>query len=220
MGIEVLRAESPLGPFASWGEGPVTPSDWQCLDGTLYSRGVGAPGGAPDGAGTPFLVFSRSFRQAGEGQMCALEMSPDLRSARGEPRVLFNAAEAPWVKPFPFAEEFGVEGDVYLSDGPFLYRTDSGELLLLWSSFGTGGYTVGVARSRDGDIEGPWSHDREPLYAGDGGHCMVFRSREGKLLVALHSPNTKGAERPRFIELQETSAGLSLSVLAEVRKGE
>ena len=134
--------------------------------------------------------------------------------------MLFNAADAPWIEPFPFAKDFGIEGTAYLSDGPFPYRTGSGELLLLWSSFGAGGYTVGVARSRDGGIEGPWTHDAEPLYAGDGGHCMVFRSREGKLLMALHSPNTKGAERPKFVELTEIGEGLSVSVAAEVRKGE
>jgi len=211
MGVQVLRSGSPLGMFVTWSEGLVTPPGWECLDGTLFF----------DDGGLPYLVFSRDFSQVGEGHMCVVEMSPDLRASKGEPCVLFNAADAPWARPFPFAKEFGIEADVYLSDGPFPYRTSSGQLLLLWSSFGTAGYTVGVARSRSGDIRGPWTHDQEPLFAGDGGHCMLFRSRQGKLMMALHSPNTMGAdERPRFMELVETADGLSLSVAAEGRKGE
>lgn len=210
LGVEVLRADSPLGPFETWSEGPVTPAGWECLDGTLHF----------DGVGTPHLVFSRSFRQVGEGHVCALKMTPDLRAAGGEPRVLFNAADAPWVESFPFAKDFGIEGKVYLSDGPFLHKTSSGQLLMLWSSFGTAGYTVGVARSRGGGIGGPWIHDPEPLLAGEGGHCMVFRSKEGKITMALHSPNTKGAERPRLVVLVETGDGLSLSMMAERRKRE
>ena len=209
LGVQILRAESPLGPFAPWSNGTLTPPEWQCLDGTPYF----------DAEGAPHLVFSRSFRQVGEGHMCAVEMTPDLRTTRGEPRVLFSAKDAPWVVPFPFAEDFGIETDVYLSDGPFPHTTRSGQLLLLWSSFGANGYTVGIARSASGDFWGPWEHDAEPLFAGDVGHCMVFRTREGKLLLALHAPNTFGEERPRFLELTETDAGLSLGEPARPAKG-
>ena len=125
--VHVLRADSPLGPFALWSEGPVTPVDWTCLDGTLHF----------DRADAPWLVFSRSFQQEGGGRMYAVELAQDLRSAKGEARSLFRAADAPWARPFPHAEEFGVEDEVYLADGPFLHPTRSGELLLLWSSFGS-----------------------------------------------------------------------------------
>ena len=110
-------------------------------------------------------------------------------------------------------------GDVYLADGPFVHRTRSGRLLLLWSSFGPDGYTVGVARSASGDSGGPWAHEPEPLFAGDGGHCMLFRSKEGKLMMALHAPNAIGLERPRFIELAENDDGVSLGAAAQGAKG-
>ena len=40
---------------------------------------------------------------------------------------------------------------------------------------------------------------KEPLFTKDGGHGMLFRTPEGGLRLALHSPNTHLAERPRFI---------------------
>ena len=35
-GTYILKADSPLGPFAPHSNGPVTPEAWECLDGTLY----------------------------------------------------------------------------------------------------------------------------------------------------------------------------------------
>ena len=209
LAVQILRADSPLGPFVSWSEGPVTPTGWACLDGTLYL----------DAAGGASLLFSRSFRDAGDGNIYAVGLTPDLRAARGDARLLSSAATAPWVRPFPHAAEFGVQEDVYLADGPALYSARSGELLLLWSSFGSDGYSVGVARSASGGLWGPWVHDPEPLFAGDGGHCMLFRSKEGKLMMALHAPNTKGRERPTFIELAETDNGLSLGAATKGSRG-
>jgi hypothetical protein len=200
MGVQVLTAMHPLGPFVPHSEGPVTPPGQECLDGTLYF----------DDGGTPYLVFSRSFHQAHAGEMYAVALTRDLKSARGEVHALFRAADAPWVSPFPFAKEFGIEGDVYLSDGPFAHRTSSGELLILWSSFGPSGYTVGIARSVAGDLRGPWTHDPQPLFDRDGGHGMVFTSGEGKPTLAIHAPNAPGHERPRFIDLIETEDSLAL----------
>ena len=37
----------------------------------------------------------------------------------------------------------------------------------------------------------------------DGGHGMVFRTKEGRLMMALHSPNTHLEERPFFFEVVE-----------------
>jgi beta-xylosidase len=207
MGVQVLTAPDPLGPFRLHSEGPVTPQDQECLDGSLHI----------DDSGAPHLIFSRSFRQAAEGEMYAVELAPDLRTARGDIRTLFRASEAPWTRTFPFAKQFGIDGDVYLSDGPFAYRTRSGHLLLLWSSFGPSGYAVGVARSATGDIGGPWTHDSQPLFDGDGGHGMVFTTREGKLLLAIHEPNAPGQERPRLMELTETEDGLVLRQTTKTR---
>lgn len=197
-GVQILTADTPLGPFGLHSDGPVTPRDWECLDGTLFV----------DSSRAPHLVFSRSFRQAGEGQMCVVELAWDLKTTVGEIHVMFRAVDAPWSKPFPFAKEFGIDEDVYLSDGPFIHKTRLGQLLLLWSSFGSSGYAVGIARSATGNILGPWVHDTQPLLDRDGGHGMVFVSEDGRLLLAVHSPNTPKQERPVLIELTETDDSL------------
>ena len=36
LGTAVLSADSPMGPFALWSDGYVTPKTDRCLDGTLY----------------------------------------------------------------------------------------------------------------------------------------------------------------------------------------
>ncbi len=198
LGVQILRGETPEGPFGLHSDGPVTSGDLECLDGTLHV----------DNGRTPHLIFSRSFRQAREGEMWVVELARDLTTTVGDAQVIFRAIDAPWPRPFPFAKEFGSEGEVYLSDGPFVCKTRSGQLLLLWSSFGASGYAVGIARSVGGDILGPWTHDARPLFEGDGGHGMVFATREGRLMLAVHAPNTPGQERPRFVELKETDDSL------------
>ncbi len=192
-GTAILRAESPLGPFVPHSDGCVTPPEWECLDGTLYvSRG-----------GKPYMVFCHEWIQAGDGEICAMPLTDDLRAAAGAPRVLFHASDAPWCRLMHHSS--GREG--YVTDGPFLWRTEDGSLLCLWASFSKDGYAEAVARSESGEIDGPFVQI-EPLFMNDGGHGMVFRSLEGKLYLALHSPNTHLLERPVFIALTETSGTL------------
>ena len=45
-GTQILRSDSPLGPFAPFTDGPATPAGWECLDGTLWAED-----------GKPYLVF-------------------------------------------------------------------------------------------------------------------------------------------------------------------
>ena len=42
-GTAILKAASPAGPFVPWSAGPVTPPDWECLDGTFYADRQGNP---------------------------------------------------------------------------------------------------------------------------------------------------------------------------------
>lgn len=195
-GTQILMADSPRGPFLPIGDEPITPRDWECLDGTLYV----------DGDNQPWIVFCHEWVQVGDGEICALQLSDDLSSAVGEPRLLFHASEAPW------ADELHSKGRRgYVTDGPFMYRTTAGELLMLWSSFRAGDYSVGIAKSASGDIIGEWTQIAEPLYAGDGGHCMVFRKFDGQLMLAYHRPNPTPNERPYFVPLQEADGSLKIS---------
>lgn len=195
-GTQILAADGLQGPFVPISDGPVTPREWECLDGTLF---VDAHGG-------PWMVFCHEWVQVGDGEICALRLSDDLALASEEPRLLFRASEAPWAQPISSKGRHG-----YVTDGPWLHRLASGALIMLWSSFGAGGYTIGQARSASGDISGPWQQLPEPLYAGDGGHCMVFRAFDGGLRLAFHRPNQSPGERPQFILLRETASSLEIA---------
>jgi len=195
MGTQILKSDSPKGPFKIHSNGPVTPQDQECLDGTLYI----------DLNGTPHMVFSGSFKKNHKGEMLAQELTMDLRAPAGKPRLLFLAADAPWTCPFPKGKEvFDIEEPVYFSDGPFLYRTKSGKLLLLWSSFGEGGYALGIATSDSDEIDGNWIHDEKPVFI-DGGHGMIFKSLSGTPVLTVHYPNEHLSERPQFFELTEVN---------------
>lgn len=195
-GTQILTADGPQGPFLPISEGPVTPHDWECLDGTLFV----------DANDQPWIVFSHEWVQVGDGEICALRLSDELEAAIEQPHLLFRASEAPW------AQEINSKGRKgYVTDGPSLYRLASGELIMLWSSFSIGGYTVGVARSASGEILGPWQQVPEPLYAGDGGHCMVFRAFNEQLWLALHRPNQTPDERPHFLPLRESELSVEIA---------
>ncbi len=187
-GTQILTAESPRGPFRPVSAGPVTPPDWECLDGTLFV----------DMNGSPWMVFCHEWVQVGDGEICALSLNADLASAIGEPVMLFRASQAPWVRQI---DSKGRKG--YVTDGPWLQRLPDGELLLLWSSFSADGYTIGIARSASGQLLGPWIQDTQPLYSGDGGHCMTFRDFDGYLWLSFHYPNKHPDERPKFAPLLE-----------------
>ncbi len=192
-GTAVLKADSPLGPFRPHSDGCVTPRDWECLDGTLYiSR-----------TGKPYMVFCHEWVQAGDGEILALPLTDDLSAPDGEPFLLFRASEAAWCKTMHHSS--GLDGCV--TDGPFLWRSDDGSLLCLWASFSEGGYTQGVALSDNGEIDGKFSQI-EPLFMDDGGHGMVFRTLDGRLMLTLHSPNDTPNERPFFHPLREENGRL------------
>jgi arabinan endo-1,5-alpha-L-arabinosidase len=195
-GTQILAADRPQGPFLPISDGPVTPSDWECLDGTLFV----------DAESQPWIVFCHEWVQVGDGEVCALKLTDDLTSAVGQPHLLFRASEAKW------AEEINSKGRIgYVTDGPWMHRTADGVLLMLWSSFHKGSYAVGVARSSSDDLMGQWQHEPEPLYAGDGGHCMLIRAFDGRLLLAYHRPNGFPNERPYFFPVQESAESLKLA---------
>lgn len=197
-GIYVLKSDSPTGPFEPCSD-CVTPADWSCIDGTVYFED-----------GTPYLIFSHSFEDDPRGDMCMVQLSGDLCSPAGEITTLFSAGEAPWANPVPFAKaEFGMDGDVYFTDGPCIVPMDEG-LYMTWSSWGTSGYAVGIAVSESGKISGPWRQLEKPLYPENGGHGMVFTDKSGQMHFTLHSPNDKYLERPVFMKLREKDGSLEL----------
>ena len=186
-GTAVLRSVSPMGPFEPWSDGPVTPAEWECLDGTLH---VSADG-------MPYMVFCHEWVQAGDGEICAMPLTRDLKAPAGEPFLLFRASEAAWSREVRHSS--GRSG--YVTDGPFLWRGEDGKLYCLWSGFSEKGYTQGLAVSDNGEIGGRFTQ-LEPLFLEDGGHGMLFRTMEGELRLALHSPNIHLQEHPAFLPVR------------------
>ena len=209
-GTQILVSDRVSGPYAPLTEGPITPPDWECLDGTLHV----------DSDGDPWIVFCHEWVQVHNGAMYAMRLSPDLKKPAGRPVFLFNASEAPWVnRPGWPGEEGKLRFPTYVTDGPFLYRNRKGVLLMLWSSIGGKGYAMGIARSESGAVTGPWRQDATPLWAEDGGHGMIFRGLDGRLFVTFHMPNNTPKERPAFIEIEDTDTGIRLKSKSPEKSG-
>ncbi len=190
---EALVADSPRGPFRAFAKKPLTPEGWQCLDGTLYE----------DREGQPWLVFCHEWMQVSDGQICAIRLTEDLSESIGDPIILFRASDGPWV------EKTGA--GALVTDGPFLYRAENGDLLMLWSGFAEGAsYAVGYAKSASKEIYGPWIQENEPLYAFDGGHGMLFHSFSGSLMMACHCPNDHPKKRILLFEMEDKKGKLSI----------
>lgn len=189
-GTQILRAEKPEGPYEPVSDSPVTPKDWECLDGTLYV----------DPKGQPWIVFCHEWAQIIDGEILAMPLKKDLTAPSGEPVRLFAASEAWWAQGRPWKErdpQSQLDSLSYVTDGPFLVEDPEGGLIMLWSGRGPKGYAMGSAHS-DGSILGPWKQNPHLAFEEDGGHGMVFRTLEGKLMMTVHQPNQTPKERPGF----------------------
>lgn len=175
-------SDGPLGPFHPLNpDGPLPPADFMTLDGTLYV----------DLVGKPWLVYAHEWLQKTDGTMEAVPLREDLAHSAGDPLFLFKASDAPWLdqKVVPSTSDTN-----YVTDGPELFRTKDGHLLMLWSSYARDGtYIQTVARSASGQLKGPWQQ-LAPLVREDSGHGMLFRTFSGELEMVLHRPfrNARG----------------------------
>lgn len=203
-GTEILVADSPLGPFEPFENGPQTPHDWMALDGSLWVED-----------GIPYMVFCHEWAQITDGSFDIVQLSEDLSRAVGEPRLLFHASAAPWVRCRGDIGELyqGKRYHAYVSDGNWLHYTQDGTLLMLWSSYGPTKYAVGIARSESGSVFGPWEQLPDPIWLDDGGHPMLFNTFDGRLVMVIHQPNRK-VERARFFEMEDL--GDTLRIKAEI----
>lgn len=189
-GTHCLRADNPLGPFVPYSDGSLTPKEWDCLDGTLHIED-----------GIPYMVFCREWQDAGgNGEMWSVRLTADLKATAEEPRYLFRASDgAPEVTCFQHPSK----GEIYVTDGPFLFRDKQGKLRMLWSSFSEGNnYCVALASTKNGLFSGDWKPEQKLLFQKDGGHGMIFTGLDGKRYLTLHSPNTTLEERPFFYQVE------------------
>ena len=98
-----------------------------------------------------------------------------------------------------------MEGDVYFTDGPSVYKKKNGQLVILWSSWGENGYTVGQTVSESGNIQGPWTHVDKPgfLYQIGSNYyylgkwiCKKCTDQDATDCVTMYQMCRTGGEEP------------------------
>jgi len=190
--MQILRAESPDGPFTVLGDQASTPPEQRCIDATPWI----------DADGTHWMVYCHEWEQIKDGAYLAVKMKNDWSARVGEPITLFHASQAPWVRPHP-------RSDTFVTDGPFFHRMKNGKLVMIWSSFVKGhGYGMGQAISESGTVAGPWRHVEKPMFGGageDGGHAMIVRDFSGELLMIFHQPNGAMRSGRKFTDSKKTA---------------
>ena len=170
----VLVSDKPDGSYVPMKDSTYLPPDKPTLDGTFWV----------DKDGKPYMVYCYEWLQNWNGTIEKIELKPDLSGSIGEGKVLFRASDSPWSK------DLNEDGDTIpnkVTDGPWLFRTQTGRLGMLWTSWVFDVYTQGVAYSESGTLDGPWIQEKEPITLPNYGHGMLFRTFEGKLLMSVHS---------------------------------
>jgi len=157
--------------------------------------------------GIPYMIFCHEWAQTQDGTVELVELKSDLSQTVGESITLFKASDAKWVRNMA---DLGFDQDGFVTDGPFVYRTQANKLLMIWSSFGEELYAIGLAESESGGIKGPWKQLDEPLFPKNGGHGMIFNSLEGNTLIVLHQPNDDPSERMMLYQLEEAGGLIRL----------
>ena len=198
----ILVSDQPDGPYVPMADSSYLPAHMPTLDGTFWV----------DEDGKPYMIYCHEWLQNWNGTMEKIELKPDLSGSIGEGNILFRASDSPWSK------ERGEDGEIVpnkVTDGPFLFRTQTGKLGMLWTSWVFDVYTQGVAYSESGTLDGPWIHESEPITPPNFGHGMLFRTFEGKLLMAGHTHSVGGNGRyiriPRIFEVDNSGDKLMVN---------
>ncbi|MCR5181189.1 MAG: glycoside hydrolase family 43 protein [Bacteroidaceae bacterium] len=167
----VLVADKPDGPYRPTGDPVYLPAHMATLDATLFE----------DNDGHPYMVYCHEWLQNNDGTIERIRLRDDLTGTLWTSRTLFRASDSPWSR-----NDDGTGPNV-VTDGPFLFRTQTGRLGMLWTSWIGQIYTQGVAYSLSGTIEGPWIQEPKPITPPNYGHGMLFHDWKGRLLCAIHS---------------------------------
>ena len=171
---QVFRADNPMGPYQAFGDSIYLPANRPTLDGTLWR----------DTDGKPYMVFCGEWLQNWNGTIEKILLKDDFSGTIGEPKVLFRASDSPWSRE---KDENGQVKWNKVTDGPWLFRTNTGKLGMLWTSWVYDNYTQGVAYSESGGIDGPWVQQMEPVTPPNYGHSMLFRRFDGQWMMSVHS---------------------------------
>ena len=201
----LLRSESPEGPFVPFSITPgydYQPYEWDCIDGTLYEED-----------GHIYMVFVHEWTQLIDGTMDYIELSKDLTQTISEwPVTMFRASEAPSCGEMNGLGEatFGMKMPGWVTDGPQMFRTQTGKLGMLWSTWGKERYLQEVCYSESGTIAGPWVQEPEPFLGNNSGHGMLFRTFDGELRYVVHHVEGNGPRKPQYWTVVDSGDKLKL----------
>lgn len=193
--------EGPYKPLVQEYDFCLGPKDWDIIDGTLYEEND-----------TVYLVFVHEWTQIIDGTMDYFPLSEDLTHRTAEPKTMFRASEADWSKEMTSIGEatFGMKMPGWVTDGPQMFRTQTGKLGMLWSSWGENRYAQGIAYSESGSIKGPWVQEEEAFKGDNSGHGMLFKTFEGKTLFIIHHAEERGPRKPQIYEVDDSGDKLIL----------
>jgi len=190
----VLVSDKAEGPYVPMKNPTYLPADKPTLDGTFWV----------ENDGKPYMIYCYEWLQSmnaegiSDGTIEKIELKPDLSGTIGAGKVLFRASDSPW------SQELDENGKVRASkvtDGPWLFKTQTGKLGMLWTSWVHDKYTMGVAYSISGTLDGPWMQEKEPITPPDYGHGMLFRTFDGQLLLSVHSHRNENGRYIRYPKL-------------------
>ena len=201
----LLRSKNIEGPYEIFTEDrnyDYQPREWDCIDGTLYEED-----------GKIYMIFVHEWTQIIDGTMDYIELSSDLSKNISEwPVTMFRATENPSVKEMNSLGEatFGRKLPGWVTDGPQMFRTQTGKLGMLWSGWGDERYLQLVCYSESGTIAGPWVQEPKPFLGNNSGHGMLFRTFEGKLMYVVHHVEGNGPRKPQYWNVDDSGDKLVL----------
>ena len=185
----ILVSDKPDGPYRPMSVPTYLPADMPTLDGTFWI----------DRDGEPYMVYCHEWIQNWNGTVEKIKLNSDLSGAIGKGKIMFRASDSPWSRE-------NIEGKTLpnrVTDGPWLFRTGTGKLGILWTSWVYSDYTQGVAYSESGTLDGPWIQEKEPITPPNFGHGMLFRAFDGRWLMSVHSHKDVNGEYIRIPHLFE-----------------
>lgn len=78
------------------------------------------------------MVYCYEWLQTLDGTIEKIELKPDLSGTIGEGKLLFRASESPWSRE---KDADGKDKPNKVTDGPYLFRTGTGRLGMIWTSW-------------------------------------------------------------------------------------
>ncbi len=145
----VLVSDKAEGPYLPMKDSVYLPGNRPTLDATLWI----------DKDKKPYMVYCWEWLQNWNGTVEKIELKKDFSGTAGEGKILFRAGDSPWSKE---KDEQGNDKPNKVTDGPFLFKTQTGKLGMLWTSWIYDVYTQGVAYSASGTLDGPWIRKKNP----------------------------------------------------------